>query len=118
MAYTSNESGQNEVYVSPFPGLGDKWRISTDGGGWPRWRRDGREVFYLARDGSITAVNVNGQGSTFEVGAGRPLFPAKARLNVRLDASAYDVSPAGDRIIVNTIGEETATPITLVVNWR
>jgi serine/threonine protein kinase/Tol biopolymer transport system component len=118
MAYTSNESGQFEVYVSPFPGLGDKWRISTDGGGWPRWRRDAKEVFYLARDGSITAVNVNGQGSTFEVGAGRPLFAAKARLNVRLDASAYDISPAGDRVIVNTIGEEIATPITLVVNWK
>ena len=118
MAFTSNESGQTEVYVSPFPALGDKRRISTDGGGWPRWRRDGREMFYLARDGAITAVNVNGQGSTFEVGAGRPLFPVKARLNVRLDASAYDVSPAGDRIIVNTIGEETATPITLVVNWK
>ena len=86
MAYMSNESGRQEVYVRPFPGPGDKWLVSSAGGGWPRWRRDGREIFYLARDGTLMAVSVDAAGSSFVVGAGRPLFKVRLRPMVRLDA--------------------------------
>jgi Tol biopolymer transport system component len=118
MAYMSNESGRQEVYVRPFPGPGDKWLVSSAGGGWPRWRRDGREIFYVARDGTLMAVSVNAAGSSFVVGAGRPLFKVRMRPIVRLDAYSYEVTADGQRFLMNTFVEEATPPaITLVVNW-
>jgi Tol biopolymer transport system component len=114
IAYGSDESGRNEVYVAPFPRTGGKWQISTAGGYWPRWRRDGKELFYLAPDGKLMAAAVNGQESAFEVGAITSLFATRLG-GPRL---AYDVSPDGQRFLVNTLVEEAVTaPITLVVNW-
>jgi eukaryotic-like serine/threonine-protein kinase len=118
IAYMSSASGQFDVYVVPFPGPGNSWRVSPAGGGWPRWRRDGKEIFYVAPDNTLTAAAVNGQGSSFEVGAGRPLFQLSLRPSARLDAYPYDVSADGQRFLVNTFVEETtSTAITLVVNW-
>ncbi|MGH9253087.1 MAG: protein kinase domain-containing protein [Vicinamibacterales bacterium] len=77
VAYVSNESGRNEVYVMPFPGPGGKWQVSTAGGIWPRWRRDGAELFYLAPDNRLMAAEVNGRGSGFDVGAVQPLFATR-----------------------------------------
>jgi hypothetical protein len=108
------------VYVAPFPGPGGKWQVSAGGGNWPRWRRDGREIFYLAPDSKLMAVVVNGQGSAFEVGAVRALFDTRALPNPILNQrSMYDVSPDGQRFLVNTLAEEARSAhITLVVNWR
>jgi hypothetical protein len=118
IAYMSNESGQFDVYVAPFPGPGSSWRISPAGGGWPRWRHDAKEMFYLSPDNTLTAAVVNGQASSFVVGPARPLFKLPLRPMVRLDAYLYDVSPDGQRFLVNTFVEETtSTAITLVVNW-
>ena len=115
IAYASNESGRSEVYVMPFPGPGGKWQVSTAGGSYPRWRRDGAELFYLAADNRLMAATVNGQGSGFEVGAVRPLFATRARTARRY---MYDVSADGQRFLINTLVEEAALePITLVVNW-
>jgi Tol biopolymer transport system component len=117
IAYVSNESGRNEVYVTPFPGPGGKWQVSTAGGNQPRWRRDGKEMFYLGPDNTLMAAAVNGQDSAFEVGAVRSLFDTRApsRWSGR---SAYDVSADGQRFLVNTLAERAAAaPITLVVNW-
>ena len=135
IAYASNESGRNEVYVAPFPGLGGtpsaaaalgtpggKWQVSTAGGNWPRWRRDGKEIFYLAPDNlapdnKLMAAAASGQGSAFEVGAVRPLFETRAIANAN-QRYPYDVSADGQRFLVNTLAEETTSaPITLVVNW-
>lgn len=127
IAYMSNESGRYEVYVVPFPGTAGgrptaaapdtsttKWQISTSGGTWPRWRRDAKEIFYLAPDGSLMAAGVNGQGSAFEVGAVQRLFATRAVGS----GSQYDVSADGQRVLVNTVAEEIVPPpITLVVNW-
>jgi serine/threonine protein kinase len=119
IAYMSAESGQPEVYVQRFPGPGDKWLVSTAGGGWPRWRADGRELFYLAPDTSVVAVPVDGRGARFDVGAGRPLFKVRLRPLVRLDAYPYDVTSDGQRFLINTFAEEaTSSAITLVVNWQ
>jgi hypothetical protein len=75
-------------------------------------------MFYLSPDNTLTAAVVNGQGSSFVVGAARPLFPLPLRPMVRLDAYLYDVSPDGQRFLVNTFVEETTSvAITLVVNW-
>jgi Tol biopolymer transport system component len=118
IAYMSNESGQFDVYVAPFPGPGSRSRVSPEGGVFPRWRHDGKELFYLSPNNTLNAVGVNGEGSSFVVGAGRSLFPLHLRPMVRLDSFPYDVSPDGQRFLMNTFVEETtSTAITLVVNW-
>ena len=115
VTYASNESGRSEVYVTSFPVLGGKWQISTAGGSWPRWRRDGKEIFYLAADNRLMAAAINEQASAVDVGSVHPLFQLRARLNRRY---MYDASADGQRFLVNTLVEEaTEQPITLVVNW-
>jgi len=114
IAYSSNESGRNEVYVTRFPGPRGKSQVSAAGGTQPRWRRDGKEIFYLDPDNRMVSAAVNGAGSAFEVGAVRSLFATRAGG----PGSVYDVSPDGQRFLVNTLVEEAApAPITLVVNW-
>jgi Tol biopolymer transport system component/tRNA A-37 threonylcarbamoyl transferase component Bud32 len=113
MAYISDESGRTEVYVAPFPGPGGKWQASTAGGRTPRWRKDGRELYYLAPDDKMMAVDVGEKGAGLQLGIAHPLFQA----HVPPLAAMYDVSRDG-RFLLNSIGEDkTATPLTLVVNW-
>jgi len=118
LAYASDESGRFEVYVRPFPGPGGQWQVSAGGGTEPRWRRDGKELFYLDADNKLTAATVNGQGSAFEVGVVRPLFEVRPRIALYLNhlAPNYDVAADGQRFLVNTVVEQT-TPIDVVVNW-
>ncbi|MBI4469562.1 MAG: serine/threonine-protein kinase [Acidobacteria bacterium] len=116
IAYDSNESGRFEVYVAPFPGPGGKRRISLSGGEVPRWRGDGKEIFYeaqVAGQDTLMAAELNGAGGTMEVCVGRPLF------NFRWGGSGpYDVTPDGQRFLVNMrVGLKTPPPITLVQNW-
>ncbi|MGH9792088.1 MAG: protein kinase domain-containing protein, partial [Candidatus Acidiferrales bacterium] len=114
IAYISDESSRYEVYVAPFPGPGRKWQISTSGGDQPRWRRDGKEIFYLANNSAITAVEVSARGETFEVGAAKSLFQT---LPLRR-GSAYDVTGDGQRFLVNLLPQEQSSdPMTLVINW-
>ncbi len=115
IAYTSDESGQDEVYVAPFPGPGGKWRVSSAGGEEPKWRRDGRELFYLAADKKLMVAEVKENGSRFEVSVVRPLFPIHGR-KIGF-ATVYDVSAEGQRFLVNSLTEENPSPVTLVVNW-
>jgi len=116
IAYVSNESsGRNEVYVAAFPGPGGKWQISTGGGSWPRWRRDGAEIFFMAASRLMSALVSDHGGGSLEVGAVQPLFETRARTNRRF---MYDVSADGQRFVVNAlVGEAASQPITLVVNW-
>jgi hypothetical protein len=111
LAYNSNEVGRSEVYVVPFAGPGGKVRISTAGGDNPRWRRDGKEIFYLAEN-TLMAASVTANGSRFNVGAVQRLFDVPT-----VDGYwPYDVSPDGQRFLVNTMSEAVA-PLTIVVNW-
>jgi eukaryotic-like serine/threonine-protein kinase len=114
VAYFSVESGRPEVYVVPFPGPGGKWQVSTGGGSWPRWRRDGKEIFYLSPDNKIMAAEVKESGSSFEVGAVRALFETRP---YRTGGAAFDVTPDGQRFIINYMAEQPTAAITLVVNW-
>ena len=77
IAYTSNEAGQPNVYVQPFPGAGGKYRISRDGGSHPVWRADGKELFYLGADGTMMAVPIDATGQ-FDAGVPQALFPTGA----------------------------------------
>ena len=118
LAYISRKSGAFEVYVTAFPEPGREYIISAAGGMWPRWRRDGRELFYLTDDNTLTAVEVNGDDATFRVGGAHALFQLRPRPQIRLDAFPYDVSGDGQRIIANVFVEQVAwTPITLFLNW-
>jgi serine/threonine protein kinase len=118
VAYASNESGKWEIAVTPYPGPGGTWKVSTAGGTEPRWRRDGKELYYLAPDGKLMAVEVS-TGATFEAGAARPLFSIRRREPVSAsDLFSYDVSADGQRFLVNADAEASVSaPMTAVVNW-
>jgi Tol biopolymer transport system component len=120
IAFVSNESGRPEVYVQPFPGPGKKQSISSNGGGQPRWRRDGTELFYVALDGQLMAVPMNrsARGDAIAGDAPVPLFPANVGGAVQSNnRQQYMVSADGQRFLMNTILEEAASPITLLLNW-
>jgi Tol biopolymer transport system component len=115
VVYVSEESGKSEVYVQPFAKTGDKWKISTDGGFQPRWRRDGKELFYLAPDKKLMAVDVR-TGPAFEAGTPRPLFEARV-FDVSL-WSLYDVSADGRQFLVTAVSQDgDSLRIAVVVNW-
>jgi Tol biopolymer transport system component len=113
MAFTSNESGRNEVYISPYPSTGEKTLASTTGGTMPRWSRDGRELFFVAADRRLTAVEVR-TAPSLELGKLVPLFVLPGR-RVWKD---YDVAPDGRRflaIVTDVRGDQQ--PLTVVLNW-
>jgi serine/threonine-protein kinase len=124
LAYESNESGQFEVYVRPFPGPGGKMQISTQGGIEPVWSRNGRELFYRSGD-TMMAVEIssrrNSNGafpSGFSVGSARVLFEGHYQYSNWV-TSGYDVSPDGQRfLMVQPSGpEQNPKQIQLVLNW-
>ncbi|MGI9069039.1 MAG: protein kinase domain-containing protein [Pyrinomonadaceae bacterium] len=116
IVYTSDESGGPEVYAQTFPASGGRWRVSTGGGCQPRWRRDGRELFYIAADRKLMAVDVK-LGVTFEAGVPKALFGTSV-LSLTDFRSHYAVTADGQRFLINSTIEETnATPISVVVNW-
>jgi hypothetical protein len=117
LAYASNETGQWEVYVQPFPGAGAKWQVSRGGATQPRWRRDGRELYYLGQDGRLTAVAVSTTGARFSAGASRALFQSRVTGRESNQFSQYDVTRDGTRFILST-DADTALPVTFVRNWR
>jgi Tol biopolymer transport system component len=114
VAYFSIESGRPEIYVVPFPGPGGKWQVSTGGGTWPRWRRDGKEIFYLSPDNKVMAAEVKPSGSSFEIGTVRALFETRP---YRAGGAPFDVTADGQRFIVLYAAEQPTAAITLVVNW-
>jgi hypothetical protein len=105
------------VYVSPFPGPGPRTRVSPAGvfGGSPRWRHDGKELFYVAIDNQLMAAEVRTGGTSFAVTNVRPLFNIHAKVS---GGNKFDASAEGQRFLINMSVESTApSPITLVVNW-
>jgi Tol biopolymer transport system component len=118
LAYASNETGQLEVYVDRFPDLGAKRLISTRGGSYPRWSSDATELFYVSAENALMAVPVKASGDRLDIGVPRRLFAIHPRPRARLDAYPYDVSPDGQRFVVNTlIDDATSNTITVVLNW-
>ncbi|MBI4480006.1 MAG: serine/threonine-protein kinase [Acidobacteria bacterium] len=120
LAYTSNESGRYEVYVQSFPQAGGKWQVSTGGGIAPRWRRDGRELYYIAPDAKLMAVALRGE-STLEAGQPAALFQTniyEAGGYASVDKQQYDVAADGQRFLINTPVEGgVSAPLTVVLNW-
>jgi Tol biopolymer transport system component len=116
MAYSSNESGSDGVYVTRFPQPGGKWSVSPKGGSFPIWRRDGRELFYRAPDGQLMAVPI-AAGADFQPGVAVPLFNPSAAVGTLGLGTFYDVAPDG-RFLINVFVERTSPPATVVLNWR
>jgi dipeptidyl aminopeptidase/acylaminoacyl peptidase len=114
MAYVSDESGGPQIYVQSFPTLAGKFQISTDGGTQPRWRRDGKELFYLAPDRKLMAVTVK-TGATFERETPRAVF--QTTLNLTDLRQTYAVSADGQRYLLNTPVESPSPPMTIVLDW-
>lgn len=117
IAYISNESGRNEVYVRPFPAAPGKWQVSIGGGEQPRWRRDGKELFYLSADHKIMSVETNSDGASFGHRAPIALFGTRVG-GIDTPGNYYAVTADGQRFILNNLVAEAAyTPITVVLNW-
>jgi eukaryotic-like serine/threonine-protein kinase len=117
VAYVSDESTRPEVYVQSFPPSAEKWQVSTNGGSTPRWRRDGKELFYLTADSRIMSVEVKAGAAGFEVSLPKVLF--EAPVDTPFGGSRYDVSPDGQRFLVNAPAENTSSAsMTVVVNWQ
>jgi serine/threonine protein kinase len=113
IAYQSNETGENEIYVQPFPGPGRRSQISIKGGTAPQWRSDGRELFYMAPGNKLMAAPLafTPDGRSVNVGTPSALF------TLQQDAQ-YAPAPGGQRFLVNLpLGQSVTPPITVVLNW-
>jgi Tol biopolymer transport system component len=119
VAYSTNETGNWEVYVTPFPSANGKWQVSRGGGSEPRWRRDGKELFYLSADGKMMAVALKTIGN-FEARPPVALFQTHPRRQISfMDVFSYDVTPDGRRFLVNTkMDEVAAAPLSIILNWE
>jgi Tol biopolymer transport system component len=117
VAYASDESGNWEIYVTSFPSAAGKWQVSRGGGTEPRWRGDGKEIFYIGPGGMLMAVPVNGE-STFETGTPAPLFQIRGRAPISsTDIFTYDVAKDGKRFLVNRyVKPEHVAPLTILLH--
>jgi serine/threonine protein kinase len=118
VVYSSNESGKWEIYVTTFPDAHGKWQVSTAGGTQPRWRGDGKELFYLSPDDKLIAVPVK-TGANFETGTPATLFQAYPRETVAATSEQffYDVSQDGQKFLINTQLKSAIRPMSVVQNW-
>ena len=121
LAYMSRETGTNEVYVRGLPPVAGKWAVSTGGGTVPRWRGDGRELFYLA-GGQLMAVDVSADGSAFETGAPEALFEFSHSNVTHADYFPYAATRDGRKFLVtrelpSSAGDARQTPVVVVLNW-
>jgi len=112
LAYVSNESKRFEIYVQTFPEHGGKWQISTNGGDFPVWSRDGRELYFIGADRKLMAVEVKGDSKKFAASLPKPLFEVA-------EQGHFDVSKDGRFLIQVPVEQGPANlPITVVTNWQ
>ena len=118
IAYSSNESGRWEIYVTSFPEGHGRWQVSNSGGDQARWRSDGKELFYLSADSSIVAVPIK-TGADFDAGTPVVLFQANPREMVATSEQfSYDVSSDGQKFLINTQIKTAMTPMSVILNWN
>ena len=136
VAYQSDESGRDEIYIRPFAGpaasgavlrqgsgqaasqVGGQWQVSTAGGIYPRWRQDGAELYYVSPTGALMAAPITVTGASVAPGAPVALFPTRIVGGgvEAIQGRQYDVTRDG-RFLINTVLDEAAAPITLIQNW-
>jgi Tol biopolymer transport system component len=119
IAYISDESGRDEIYVRSFPASGFKWPISNGGGSYPRWRRDGKELFFVAASGALMAVAVRPAQQGLDFGAATAL-PVTLVISGGSFAYPYDIARDGQRILAlaPVRGGRDSTSLTVLMNWE
>jgi Tol biopolymer transport system component len=115
VAFSNADSGRFEVFVQQFPTASGRWQVSTDGGIQPKWRRDGKELYYLGLESTLMAAPI-ALGVLAEVGKAEPLFRTRVEPSTGFFWHQYDVSPDGQRFLINT-PENVTMPVTVVLNW-
>jgi dipeptidyl aminopeptidase/acylaminoacyl peptidase len=116
VVYVSDESGRPEVYVLSRESGGGKAQVSTSGGTFPRWRRDGREIVYLSPDQMLMTVPISGSGAAFRAGKATPLFKVAVQPGA---GTPFDVTASGERFIVNVrIPSRLPPHLNVIVNWQ
>src|SRR5262249_47470074 len=120
VAYQTNEAGDAEIFVQPFPQPTAKWQVSTKGGMQPRWRADGKELYFISTDNKLMAVSITQKGSTLELGTPSPLFTTRILTGATgtINRPQYAVSRDGRFLINETVEDSAASPITLILNWH
>lgn len=117
VAYESDENGEWNVYVSPFPNGGGKLQVSRGGGRDPRWRADGKEIFYLDSQSNLMSVKLDSEG---RLSADTPtkLFPSHARMPVSSsDQFSFDVTPDGEKFLIDQYSKPAETPpLSIILN--
>ena len=118
VASMSGMAGPYEIYVRPFPTPSGVWQISNGGGISDRWRRDGKELYYIAPDGKMMAASITVEGDTLVPGRPVALFQTHIALgNLHNSRGQYDVAPDG-RFLINVALDDNSSPITLLQNWK
>jgi Tol biopolymer transport system component len=123
LAFTEYSAGKREVYITSFPTKSGKWQVSTGGGHYPQWRRDGRELIFLGQDNvTVMAADMDLTGVVPRIGTPKPLFTVYLAtiLQNRLGSAwdPFDVTADGQRFLVNSVDQpHAAEPINVVVNW-
>ena len=119
VAYSTNENGNWEVYVSPFPNASSKWQVSHGGGEEPRWRQDGKELFYLSPQGKLMVASVK-LGESFEALTPAPLFQTRRRQKISSqDVFTYAVTENGNKFLFNNVvDQKEAQPLSIIMNWK
>ncbi len=122
IAYDFDDSGRREIYVQGFtpgkPASSARWQVSINGGRFPRWRGDGRELYFLALDGAMMAVPVDGSGPSFRSSAPVELFRT-VMPPLRTAEFNYDVTPDGQQfVIIEPASDRRTLPLTLLTDWR
>ena len=119
VAYTSNESGESEIYVKPFPPVpnASRWLVSRGGGVMPRWRRDGKELFYISPDWKMMAVEVS-TTPTFQSGTPQALFDTQmVDTGIRNGPMSWDIAPDGKRFLIISDSSQETSPLNVILNW-
>jgi Tol biopolymer transport system component len=120
VASTSNESGLSEIYVIPFPPVpgGGRWMVSRDGGVQPRWRRDGRELFYISPDWTMMAVSVTTR-PVFQAATPQPLFDTQmVDTGIRTGPMSWDIAPDGKRFLIISDESRDTSSLNVILNWQ
>ena len=114
LAYSSTDSGTEELYVTHFPSGEGRWQVSQAGGTYPTWRADSSEIYFFGLDGSLHSASVNTKGPEFSLNEIHTLFPIGFSAPL---GNPYDVSPDGQRFIFSMLPEGVSSPMVMVTNW-
>jgi hypothetical protein len=118
VAYETNESGRFEIVVQQFPVPTGKWQVSTGGGIQPRWRADGKELYFVAPNGKMMAAPITTSGATLAAGTPVSLFPVTLPPGLGANKQQYAVSRDGRFLINQPVATSSTPPITLILNWK